>query len=223
MGENNVKVCMCMPFSRLQTLKEAALHQKNLFKISKFLSVESKLQFSFVSFSSFRFSLIPFIKVSSYPDISLENMSRPGDWNCRSCQHMNFQRRDSCQRCGDPKSGGGDFGSFGGRGGSSFGFTGSDVRPGDWYCNAGNCGAHNFASRSNCFKCGAFKDESAGGYDSDMSRSRGFGFGGGSGRSGWKSGDWICSRSGCNEHNFASRMECFRCNAPRDLSNKTSY
>ena len=23
-------------------------------------------------------------------------------------------------------------------------------------------------------------------------------------------------RSGCNEHNFASRMECFRCNAPRD-------
>ncbi|RVW30853.1 hypothetical protein CK203_117529 [Vitis vinifera] len=57
-------------------------------------------------------------------------MSRPGDWNCRSCQHMNFQRRDSCQRCGDPKSGGGDFGSFGGRGGSSFGFTGSDVRPG---------------------------------------------------------------------------------------------
>jgi hypothetical protein len=28
---------------------------------------------------------------------------------------------------------------------------------------------------------------------------------------------------GCNEHNFASRMECFRCNAPRDLSNRTSY
>ncbi|KAK6912180.1 Zinc finger, RanBP2-type [Dillenia turbinata] len=128
-------------------------------------------------------------------------MSRPGDWNCRSCQHLNFQRRDTCQRCGDPKSGG-DFGSFGGRGGSSFGFSGSDVRPGDWYCGVGNCGAHNFASRSSCFKCGAFKEDlGAGGgssFDFDMPRSRGFGFGGsgggGSGRSSWKSGDWICNR-----------------------------
>lgn len=25
-------------------------------------------------------------------------------------------------------------------------------------------------------------------------------------------------RAGCNEHNFASRTECYRCNAPRDLS-----
>ncbi|XP_043702918.1 uncharacterized RNA-binding protein C17H9.04c-like isoform X2 [Telopea speciosissima] len=144
-------------------------------------------------------------------------MSRPGDWNCRSCQHLNFSRRDSCQRCGEPRSG--DYGGFGARVGSSFGFSGSDVRPGDWYCSAVNCGAHNFASRSSCFKCGACKDESAGGgYEGDMPRSRsyGFGSGAGAGRSGWKSGDWICTRSGCNEHNFASRMECFRCSAPRD-------
>ncbi|GAY60036.1 hypothetical protein CUMW_199000, partial [Citrus unshiu] len=115
-------------------------------------------------------------------------MNRPGDWNCRSCQHLNFQRRDSCQRCGDPRSSS-DFCGFGGRGGgSSFGFgTGSDVRPGDWYCSAGNCGAHNFASRSSCFKCGAFKDDVAGGgFDCDMPRSRGSSFGGGN-RSGWKS------------------------------------
>ncbi|KAM5564539.1 RNA-binding protein FUS [Rosa sericea] len=166
-------------------------------------------------------------------------MNRPGDWNCRSCNHLNFQRRDSCQRCGEPRPGerGGEFGSFGGgRGGGvggSFGFTtGPDVRPGDWYCNVGNCGAHNFASRSSCFKCGASKDESSsggGGFDGDMPRSLrgGFGFGGSgsgsgsggsSGRSGWKSGDWICTRLGCNEHNFASRTECFRCNAPRESS-----
>ncbi|KAG8643617.1 TATA-binding protein-associated factor 2N isoform X1 [Manihot esculenta] len=151
-----------------------------------------------------------------------ENMSRPGDWNCRSCQHLNFQRRDSCQRCGDSRFGG-DFGGYGGRGGSSFGFPGigSDVRPGDWYCTAGNCGAHNFANRSSCFKCGVYKDDSAGGFDSDIPRSRGFGSG--SNPSGWKSGDWICTRWECNEHNFASRMECFKCNAPRDLSNRTSY
>ncbi|KAG6772778.1 hypothetical protein POTOM_024198 [Populus tomentosa] len=103
-------------------------------------------------------------------------MSRPGDWNCRSCQHLNFQRRDSCQRCGDPRPGERDhYGSFGGRSsGGSFGFTGPDVRPGDWYCTAGNCGAHNFASRSSCFKCGVSKDESSGGgLDADMSRMRG--------------------------------------------------
>ncbi|CAI9094526.1 OLC1v1030284C6 [Oldenlandia corymbosa var. corymbosa] len=138
-------------------------------------------------------------------------MNRPGDWNCRSCQHLNFQRRDSCQRCGDPRPGG-DFGSFlggGGRGNSSSfgGFSsGPDVRPGDWYCSFGSCGAHNFASRSSCFKCGALKDESAGAggpLDGDhmMARGRAFGFGsggisggGGGSRSGWKSGDWICTR-----------------------------
>ncbi|KAL2517584.1 Ran BP2/NZF zinc finger-like superfamily protein [Abeliophyllum distichum] len=156
-------------------------------------------------------------------------MNRPGDWNCRSCQYLNFQRRDSCQKCGDPRPGErGDYGSFGGgRGALSFGLTGPDVRPGDWYCSVSNCGAHNFASRSSCFKCGALKDDCSGGgggggFDSEMSRARGFGFGGSS-RSGWKSGDWICTRSDCNEHNFASRMECFRCNAPRESSSKFSY
>ncbi|KAK6912633.1 Zinc finger, RanBP2-type [Dillenia turbinata] len=156
-------------------------------------------------------------------------MSRPGDWNCRSCHHLNFQRRDSCQRCGNPRPGerGGDpYGSFGSRGGSSasFGFTGADVRPGDWYCTIAHCGAHNFASRSSCFKCGAFKDESSGGFETDMPRPKMFGFGGGGGsssRSNWKSGDWICTR--CNEHNFASRTECFRCNAPRESGSKSSF
>ncbi|KAM7253757.1 hypothetical protein ACFE04_031439 [Oxalis oulophora] len=155
-------------------------------------------------------------------------MNRPGDWNCRSCQHLNFQRRDSCQRCGDSKTGM-DFGGFGGRSSAtnSFGLIiGSDVRPGDWYCSAGNCVTHNFASRSTCFKCGAFKDMDSvggcgGGFDSGSARTM-FGVGGG-GRSGWKSGDWICTRLGCNEHNFASRMECYRCNAPRDFSNRTAY
>ncbi|XP_076943242.1 RNA-binding protein involved in heterochromatin assembly dri1-like isoform X2 [Bidens hawaiensis] len=178
------------------------------------------------------FALIIYISISNILFVTLcrKIMSRPGDWTCRSCQHMNFQRRESCQRCGEMKHGG----SFGGRGiginPSTFSFTGPDVRPGDWYCNVGNCGAHNFASRSSCFKCGAFKDDlgsNGGGFDGDMSRGRGFGFGGGSGsgngRSGWKSGDWICTRPGCNEHNFASRMECFRCNAPRDTGSHSSF
>ncbi|KAJ7558804.1 hypothetical protein O6H91_04G056500 [Diphasiastrum complanatum] len=171
-------------------------------------------------------------------------MSRKtGDWNCASCQHLNFSRRDSCQRCGEFRSeggrsdeaGGGDeYGSFrrgsgssqgfgpryngGGGGGSaksyggSFGFSGGSdagLRPGDWYCSANNCNAHNFASRSSCFKCGASKDERADNRGQDYDRSGevsrsyrdSYGFaasyntGRGSSRSGWKPGDWICGRS----------------------------
>ncbi|KAI4316304.1 hypothetical protein L6164_024296 [Bauhinia variegata] len=150
-------------------------------------------------------------------------MSRPGDWNCRSCNHLNFQRRESCQRCMEPRPGGGtEYGSsssgFGGRGGSSFAFTtGPDVRPGDWYCTVANCGAHNFSSRSSCFKCASPKEDSS---SSDIARIRGFGFP--ATRPGWKNGDWICTRSGCNEHNFANRMECYRCNAPRDSTSTRS-
>ncbi|AES73679.2 putative Zinc finger, RanBP2-type [Medicago truncatula] len=168
-------------------------------------------------------------------------MSRPGDWNCRTCNHLNFQRRESCQRCGESRMTSGcgavDFGGsfLGGRGSSSpFPFTtGPDVRPGDWYCTVGNCGAHNFASRSSCFKCGAPKDIDTFSSDSsDMPRllRSPYGFGAGSAgggastRPGWKSGDWICTRSGCNEHNFANRMECYRCNGPRDSSTgRSSY
>ncbi len=41
------------------------------------------------------------------------------------------------------------------------------------------------------------------------------GYGGGSGSGGggqeFRAGDWNCRD--CNAHNFASRAECFRCNA----------
>nr|XP_010925171.2 zinc finger Ran-binding domain-containing protein 2 [Elaeis guineensis] len=143
-----------------------------------------------------------FVHVSMQEDYvrSRENMERkPGDWNCRSCQYVNFCRRDSCQRCGEPKLGVDrpDYTSISGV---------WDVKPGDWYCS---CGVHNYASRSNCFKCGAAKDDST----AAVAHSWGFGYGA---PAGWKSGDWICTRFGCNKHNYASRTECYWCNAPKD-------
>ncbi|XP_064967738.1 transcription initiation factor TFIID subunit 15b-like [Musa acuminata AAA Group] len=136
-----------------------------------------------------------------------------GDWNCRSCHHHNFSWRDACQKCGNLRSSVGDLSDStgSGSGGSSLGFTVSGhVRLGDWYCS---CGGHNFASRSSCHSCGAVKQDSTiGGSDSnDMPGSQGIAYGGG----GWKSGDWLCTRSGCNQHNFASRRECYRCKAPK--------
>ncbi|KAL6501913.1 hypothetical protein OROGR_027046 [Orobanche gracilis] len=154
-------------------------------------------------------------------------MNRPGDWNCVSCQHHNFQRRDSCQRCYKPRPGSRESYSnvrFGGQVDMQIGSPGPDVRPGDWYCSVGNCEAHNFANRSSCFKCGAQKNDGSsggvGGFDGDLLRYRARGLSGDAGGVSrtWKSGDWLCTRFNCNEHNFASRTECFKCNAPKDLS-----
>ncbi|CAE7199152.1 NRP1 [Symbiodinium sp. CCMP2592] len=39
------------------------------------------------------------------------------------------------------------------RSGGGGGGGGGDVREGDWHCKS--CGAHNFARRTECFKCGA--------------------------------------------------------------------
>jgi len=62
--------------------------------------------------------------------IGLSNDEQNGSWYCRLCQHLNFQRREHCQLCGDFKGGEGK--DYGGFGGSSLGFgTEPPVRPGD--------------------------------------------------------------------------------------------
>ncbi|XP_002986556.2 zinc finger Ran-binding domain-containing protein 2 [Selaginella moellendorffii] len=122
---------------------------------------------------------------------------KPGDWDCATCFHLNFSRRDSCQRCGNPRPVGGGGGGGGSMSmGADRGWGGADVKPGDWFCPS--CNTHNFASRGTCFKCGNEKVENNASMD---------------GRPGWRMGDWTCT--GCSEHNFASRTECFKCNAPK--------
>jgi len=110
---------------------------------------------------------------------------RSGDWECSKCRAHNFASRNECYSCRMPKdpnaasfggsarpayggagapgsfpSGGGTSGSYGGSyggGGGGFGGGGGggqEVRAGDWHCS---CSAHNFASRSQCFKCGQRK------------------------------------------------------------------
>ncbi|XP_062147550.1 uncharacterized protein LOC133856515 [Alnus glutinosa] len=121
-----------------------------------------------------------------------------GDWMCGACQHLNFKKRDACQHCGYPKYGGPDPSTY------------VLSRPGDWHCAAMNCGAHNYASRSSCYRCGAYKNDysgmtASGDYGTDASVPPG-----------WKSGDWLCNRLGCGVHNYASREECFKCKKPRD-------
>ncbi|WCJ29685.1 Ran BP2/NZF zinc finger-like superfamily protein [Euphorbia peplus] len=120
-----------------------------------------------------------------------------GDWMCPACQHINFKKREACQHCTYPKYGGPDPTSF------------IYKRPGDWYCNGMNCGSHNYASRSTCYRCGSTKNDNYSNiYASDPTALHV--------PPGWKSGDWICTRMGCAEHNYASRIECYKCKTPRD-------
>ncbi|KAL6884626.1 hypothetical protein ACP4OV_010562 [Aristida adscensionis] len=107
-------------------------------------------------------------------------MSRkPGDWVCRSCQYVNFCKREACQRCSEAKLGveRTDYGALGGD---------WDVKPGDWYCFM--CGAHNYASRATCFKCTAAKNDAAAvaqGWAYTVAAPAGM-----------RSGDWICPSAG---------------------------
>ncbi|XAR66926.1 hypothetical protein NMG60_11013308 [Bertholletia excelsa] len=130
-------------------------------------------------------------------------MSRDGDWMCGRCQYLNFKKWDNCQRCGCSKFGGGaDI--------SSYGIRRTEVLAGDWYCTATNCGAHNYASRTSCFRCNASRNDCCG-YLYDNS----------SVPPGWKAGDWVCSSYGCGLHNYASRTECYKCGTPRDYGKST--
>nr|KAJ0189904.1 hypothetical protein LSAT_V11C800412760 [Lactuca sativa] len=130
-----------------------------------------------------------------------------GDWMCGACQHINFKKRDACQRCQCPK-----FATPTEM--SNYGIDRTEVLAGDWYCSTFNCGSHNYASRTVCYRCGALKDytttamiaaSTAGYYTHDSSA-----------LPGWKSGDWVCNRLGCGVHNYASRMECYKCKTPRE-------
>lgn len=123
--------------------------------------------------------------------------SMPGDWVCESCQRLNFNWRQYCRKCNKP---------FVGKKGTNTQEQHSPrivyFRPGDWYCDAGVCRAHNYASRYNCFKCGAVKImPSFGGslqYYNHVFPHMNFGFygimGGLVSRRGWMPGDWFCGR-----------------------------
>ncbi|KAJ9538826.1 hypothetical protein OSB04_031559 [Centaurea solstitialis] len=152
---------------------------------------------------SYHLSFCYFASFPSLQDFSKKMSS--GDWMCAACQHMNFKKRDACQRCHCPK-----FASS--EEISSYGMNRTEVLAGDWYCATFNCGTHNYASRNACYRCGALKDYSAMmaastascyGYDASVVP-------------GWKTGDWICNRLGCGVHNYASRMECYKCKSPRE-------
>lgn len=133
------------------------------------------------------------------------SVRRPGDWTCSRCQAHNFASRSACFKCkrnkgaGEGESG---FSPVGSKAGSDAGGpSAGSFRAGDWICK--DCRAHNFASRSVCFKCDCRK---TGDEETPADASAGTG---GSNPDNFRSGDWICGT--CKAHNFASRDACFKC------------
>ncbi|XP_016177776.2 uncharacterized RNA-binding protein C17H9.04c [Arachis ipaensis] len=157
-----------------------------------------------------------------------------GDWMCGACQHINFKKREACQNCGYPK--------FGGPDPSTYRYHRTEALAGDWFCTGMNCGAHNYASRSNCYRCGAFKDDYSSGYGGNMAGSVGYGSDCSfiaeivnkdhANKNRKFLDDFFflprysisslfslsyCNRIGCGVHNYASRTECFKCKMPRNF------
>lgn len=76
-----------------------------------------------------------------------------------------FANRDACYRCRTPRSGelglgedGGYASGYNGRNNYAPGGVVHEKRAGDWDCP--ECRFHNFASRTECFKCSKPKRES---------------------------------------------------------------
>lgn len=125
---------------------------------------------------------------------------------CAACNHSNFKRRDVCQKCSCPKyASAAEITSY------ALNLSRTEVLAGDWYCNAMNCGAHNYASRTSCYRCGAAKPDYFG-YNSGMVPGD-YAYDATT-LPGYKTGDWMCSR--CGGHNFASKRDCYKCMMPKE-------
>ena len=114
------------------------------------------------------------------------------------------------QRVGADDAGSGSFYDRRGAGNSRRDARRSDERrkDGDWDC--AECGFMNFASRRECYKCGA---PGGGGGGGGVARRGGAdAYARREDRYAPKPGDWTCPS--CGFSNFASRVECKRCGEP---------
>eukprot|EP00954_Amorphochlora_amoebiformis_P025532 1373685-Amorphochlora_amoeboformis.AAC.1 len=154
------------------------------------------------------------------------NGIRPGDWMCPSCGAHNFKDKISCFSCTARKAFVPQMGQFSGLEMGIHSYLPANFKPGDWMC--GQCGAHNYQSRTACYKCNNDKPSQAEQMQANQVQQvsqlmmaqpniyqvqallaqaslqprlpHNF-----------RPGDWMCGS--CGAHNYRSRESCFKCNA----------
>mmetsp|Transcript_17621 Transcript_17621/g.28515 ORF Transcript_17621/g.28515 Transcript_17621/m.28515 type:complete len:386 (+) Transcript_17621:214-1371(+) len=151
--------------------------------------------------------------------------TRPGDWTCPECRANVFASRNECYKCRTPKPPGAGESQppYSGHTPYNGGYhvppmgqgPPNGFRAGDWLCPSPQCSAHNYASRTTCFRCNGPRGPPApmggGGYPPQQFAP----YGGNQYQRrppAERPGDWKCS---CGANCFASRDRCFKCNAPK--------
>eukprot|EP00930_Biecheleria_cincta_P072217 TRINITY_DN59650_c0_g1_i1.p1 TRINITY_DN59650_c0_g1~~TRINITY_DN59650_c0_g1_i1.p1 ORF type:complete len:439 (-),score=63.82 TRINITY_DN59650_c0_g1_i1:147-1436(-) len=121
-----------------------------------------------------------------------------GNWQCPSCQNVNFAVRDACNRCKMPRP------AAHPRAPSGAPVAGVN---GNWLCS--QCQNVNFAVRDACNKCAAPRSTA------ELAPSNGGGKAGSKGRAPvpGENGNWFCQ--GCGNVNFPMRDMCNRCQSPK--------
>eukprot|EP00516_Mucochytrium_quahogii_P009875 CAMPEP_0203767078 /NCGR_PEP_ID=MMETSP0099_2-20121227/788_1 /ASSEMBLY_ACC=CAM_ASM_000209 /TAXON_ID=96639 /ORGANISM=" , Strain NY0313808BC1" /LENGTH=356 /DNA_ID=CAMNT_0050663529 /DNA_START=234 /DNA_END=1301 /DNA_ORIENTATION=- len=89
--------------------------------------------------------------------------TRPGDWTCPECRANVFASRNECYKCRTPKPPGAGESQppYSGHTPYNGGYhvppmgqgPPNGFRAGDWLCPSPQCSAHNYASRTTCFRC----------------------------------------------------------------------
>ncbi|KAL5768978.1 hypothetical protein ACOSP7_015529 [Xanthoceras sorbifolium] len=97
--------------------------------------------------------------VTTYLDNRTATEVLAGDWFCTTinCGAHNYASRSNCYRCGALKSA-----NIGANMNGSHQSAGCSNPPGwkagDWICNSMGCGVHNYAWRTECYKCKTTKE-----------------------------------------------------------------
>eukprot|EP00933_Yihiella_yeosuensis_P002998 TRINITY_DN10527_c0_g1_i1.p1 TRINITY_DN10527_c0_g1~~TRINITY_DN10527_c0_g1_i1.p1 ORF type:complete len:437 (-),score=68.19 TRINITY_DN10527_c0_g1_i1:107-1417(-) len=132
---------------------------------------------------------------------------KAGDWNCPACGDHQFERNQTCRKCGEPKprESEGRYGAHPRAREQAPPRRESErpFKPGDWSCP--NCGDHQFGRNEVCRRCNTAKPLSEVGVSQNM-----------------RPGDWICPNEACRDVQFARNEACRRCGTPKPASRSRS-
>jgi hypothetical protein len=122
---------------------------------------------------------------------SLSKDQNTGDWQCKSCNEINFKKRTMCRECGKDRK--------------------SWSNPiNDKIC--GKCNKSNFASRTLCRFCDSVLPVTDTKTDTKIDTNTDT-------KIKYRQDDWICPKESCKEHNFKIRYVCRKCFTPKPSTN----